>query len=434
MTAAVSEPTIRPTGSATRPLRLLFVTEFLEPAARGGVSRLVTSLGAALLRQGHGVAAVAQAAADRPTPPVVNGFPVTWFTTDTGNTHSHIVTTIRNSRRAVAQALRRKNTPDAIIAMSNLSTVGALLARGTDGPPILQFNAGPWHKEWLVEVARRAEGRSAQARLIEPLWRFLFYHMERLIQRYYFAQVERIFVLSRHMHVETASLMRRSEAVKIHSLRPGIDPERFALAPDRAAVRRQLGLPVDATVLLTVRRLAPRMGLETLLDAFAQVLTERPRADLRLIIVGEGTLHGVLSERSAELGLTDRVRLVGFVDDSALPHYYQAADLFVLPTETLEGFGLIILEALACGTPVIGTPVDAIPEVLGEVDPDLIMDGINTAALVRGLVVGLDRIIPAWPAEARRRQIIDRYSWDSMASRITDEVFALTQEMSARHD
>lgn len=429
---AVTEPAFRPARSAKRPLRLLFVTEFLEPAARGGVSRLVTSLGEALLQQGHGVSAVAQAATDRPTPPKVHGFPVTWFATDGTSTHRHMVSTIRRSHRAVVQALRN-DTPDAIIAMSNLSTVGALLARGTDGPPIVQLNAGPWHKEWLVEVARRAEGRSAQARLIEPLWRFLFYHMERLIQRYYFAQVERIFVLSRYMHVETASLMPRSEARKIRSLRPGIDPARFALAPDRAAVRQMLGLPIDATILLTVRRLAPRMGLETLLDAFGQILAARPGTDLRLVIVGEGTLRQVLTERRAELGLTDRVRLVGFVDDSALPRYYQAADLFVLPTETLEGFGLIILEALACGTPVVGTPVNAIPEVLGEVDPEMIMDGIDTAALVRGLVVGLDRIVPNWPAEARRKQITDRYSWDGMASRIADEVLALKQERFARH-
>jgi glycosyltransferase involved in cell wall biosynthesis len=109
------------------------------------------------------------------------------------------------------------------------------------------------------------------------------------------------------------------------------------------------------------------MGLEILLRAFRLLAREVP--DLHLAIGGSGPLEGMLRALRGSLGLSDRVRFLGYVPEAALPGLYAAADLFVLPTEQLEGFGLVTVEALACGTPVVGTPVGATRRASLGIDP-----------------------------------------------------------------
>ena len=158
----------------------------------------------------------------------------------------------------------------------------------------------------------------------------------------------------------------------------------------------------------------PRMGLENLLHAIA-ALGEEER-DLLLLIGGEGPLVPVLQRSILELGLTGRVQLLGFIPEDLLAKYYQAADLVVMPTHQLEGFGLVTVEALACGTPVLGTPVGAIPEVLSGIDPALVTEGTDSHALASGIRHLLRRFRDQ-PGErdrlaARGRALIEReYTW-----------------------
>jgi len=104
-------------------------------------------------------------------------------------------------------------------------------------------------------------------------------------------------------------------------------------------------------LIFTVRRLTPRMGLETLLDAFASVVADGDDAHL---YVGGRPLRDELYERAARLGIDSAVTFLGYVPEEQLASLYAGADVFVLPTLELEGFGLATLEALAAGTPVIG--------------------------------------------------------------------------------
>ena len=122
-------------------------------------------------------------------------------------------------------------------------------------------------------------------------------------------------------------------------------------------------------MLFTVRNLVPRMGLENLLEAVT-MLGEEQR-NLLLLIGGEGQLRPRLEELIRSRGLQDSVQLLGFVPEDQLAKYYQASDLVVLPTLRLgKGSGLVTVEAaVACGTPVVGTPVGARFKVLSTVDP-----------------------------------------------------------------
>jgi len=138
------------------------------------------------------------------------------------------------------------------------------------------------------------------------------------------------------------------------------------------------------------------------------------------VIVGQGELRAHLEAQVAALGLGDRVHFAGFVPDDLLPLYYQAADLFVLPTRSLEGFGLITLEALSCGLPVVGTPVGATPELLAQVDRRLILEGTSPDAIAVGIVRYFTTVEERVAPEAVRDLVLAHYTWDTVVSRSED--------------
>jgi glycosyltransferase involved in cell wall biosynthesis len=124
-----------------------------------------------------------------------------------------------------------------------------------------------------------------------------------------------------------------------------------------------------------------------------------------------------------KLGLSEHVRLAGFVADDDLPLYYAASDLFVLPTVALEGFGLATVEALACGTPVIGTPVGATPEILAPLDKRLIAASSKPVALAQAITSFLDEPKPDHLAPDRVSEYArQNYGWRAHVDR-TEAVY-----------
>jgi glycosyltransferase involved in cell wall biosynthesis len=155
------------------------------------------------------------------------------------------------------------------------------------------------------------------------------------------------------------------------------------------------------------------MGLENLLDAFAQIAPHHPEACL--VIAGKGPLAKDLQAQAATLGLGSQIRFAGFISDDDLPSAYAAADFSIVPSDALEGFGLITLESLACGTPVLVTPIGGLPEAVAGLSPALVLSGCSRNDLAAGLEQGLAGNLPtasecrayaenlfAWPAIARR--------------------------------
>lgn len=166
---------------------------------------------------------------------------------------------------------------------------------------------------------------------------------------------------------------------RIHVVPGGVDCARFDIAESPREARERLGWPTDRPILLSVRRLVPRMGLDALIDAMPQIVRAHP--DVLLLIAGKGPIAGELQARIGAAGLANHVRLLGFVPDDDLPLAYRAADLSVTPTRALEGFGLIVLESLAAGTPAVVTPVGGLPEVAAPLSPGLVCDSADSAAI-----------------------------------------------------
>jgi len=217
----------------------------------------------------------------------------------------------------------------------------------------------------------------------------------------------------------------RERIVKI----PGAaDTARFRPAADPPAVRQALGLPVGRPLLLTVRNLEARMGLDLVIQAMAVLTRDLPEA--LLLIGGTGTLRRELESLSESLGLRGRVRFLGFIADEALPLYYQTADAFVLPTRELEGFGLATVEALACGTPVLGTPVGATPEILVPLLPSLVFRSAAHETMAEDLRRFLEagRRDPEARARLRaacRRHAETLYGWDRTIGALEGELTRL---------
>lgn len=158
------------------------------------------------------------------------------------------------------------------------------------------------------------------------------------------------------------------------NLAPVADADRLA------AFRQRRGLP--ERMILFLGTLEPRKNLPTLLAAYGR-LCQRPGFAHRLVIAGgKGWYHGQIEATVQRLGLADRVLFPGFVPDDELALWYSAADLFVYPS-LYEGFGLPVLEALACGTPVVTSDASSMPEAVG--DAGLVVPPLDDVALAEAM-------------------------------------------------
>ncbi len=152
---------------------------------------------------------------------------------------------------------------------------------------------------------------------------------------------------------------------KVKVVYNGVDLARFRpVTGKREEMRKKLGIPQDVTVVLTVRRLVYKNGIDMLLDCANIAVKKNPR--VVFVVVGKGPDLESVRIQAATLGIERNFRLTGFVNDADLPSYYNLADLFVLPSKSGEGLPLVALEAMASGLPVIATNVGGIGEVMVE--------------------------------------------------------------------
>jgi glycosyltransferase involved in cell wall biosynthesis len=148
-------------------------------------------------------------------------------------------------------------------------------------------------------------------------------------------------------------------------LHNGVDLNRFKPLPEvKGEMRKKLGISEDTCVVLTVRRLVYKNGIDTLLESAEIAVKKNPK--LVFVVVGKGPDFEEVKERIVQLGMQRNFRLTGFVLDEDLPFYYNVADLFALPSKSGEGLPLVALEAMACGLPVIATNVGGTSEVMSE--------------------------------------------------------------------
>ncbi|MDQ6909405.1 MAG: glycosyltransferase family 4 protein [Actinomycetota bacterium] len=275
-------------------------------------------------------------------------------------------------RRAAGRAAVDATVVDAHFALHAFWPV--VLGRLRRLPLVVHFQ-GPWADESAVsgDVDR---------------WRV---GTKRMLERAVYRRAREVVVLStpfKRLLVERCGVI----PWRVHVIPPGVDLVRFRTG-DRANARDALGLPADVGIAVSVRRLVPRMGLDVLLEAWRRVLIDH--ADALLVVVGDGPERPRLKAAAARLGVSGAVRFIGRVDDETLVRCYQAADVSVVPTVALEGFGLVVLESLACGTPVVVTDSGGLPEAVAGLDPGLVVPAADAGALAQRVSSALEGDVPS---------------------------------------
>ena len=272
-------------------------------------------------------------------------------------------------------------------------------------PLVVNFQ-GPWAGEMLAEArSLKRMGAAIAARWIE---------------RSVYRRADRCITLSTAFR----DLLHEEYGVPLDRIRVipgGVDLTSYLSAPGRVAAREKLGWPQDRRILLSVRRLARRMGLDLLIEAVAEVRKEFP--DVLLLIGGKGAERDRLQAQIVAMGLTEHVRLLGFLTEADLPFAYAAADISVVPTVALEGFGLVTVESLACGTPVLGTAVGGTAEILRPLNSALLFAEATAGAMAERIRAVLRGLI-VLPDREACRAYAQRYGWPT----VTPQLLAVFEE------
>jgi glycosyltransferase involved in cell wall biosynthesis len=195
---------------------------------------------------------------------------------------------------------------------------------------------------------------------------------------------------------------------KVTVLRNGVDLETFRLAPSPEVARAALGLgPKHETgpLLLSVGHLIERKGHHHIIAALPQL----PRHTL--LVLGDGPERAALQDLAQSLGVADRVRLLGAQPHARLPLYYGAADAMVLASSR-EGWANVLLESMACGTPVVASPAWGSREAVRAPEAGLVMDEITPDAIA----AGIRQLLAAPPARAATRAYAEGFGWDETSA------------------
>lgn len=400
---------------------LIAAHDFYPDPESGGSGRYVYETGRRLVDRGHDVSVLTRRRGPVSRWERVDGIDVYRYDLSIANTQiTDVLPQLPDAVGSVADVwvkLMDENPPD---LLSFQGPVSSLLVDGMADPEIPRICTfhSPWPTEYLL--------RTRYGSTLSPPRRRLNAAVRKRLERYTLGRCDRVVTLSRFMGRE---LRRCYDTVGPNSIVPGgVDTAQFA--PDAG---RFSGIDSDGFAILTVRRLTPRMGHDLLLEAFASVADEYPSATLYL--AGDGALRDDLEAKAAALGVANRTRFLGYLPDEQLPAAYASADLFVLPTTELEGFGLATLEALSSGTPVLATPVGGTVEILSELEtrPDIPAPVLAPAATADALAAGLRSWLATAPiersaaADACRAYARRNYRWE----RTVDELERLYANATA---
>ena len=239
--------------------------------------------------------------------------------------------------------------------------------------------------------------------LFRPVNRLYLTVLARLSAR----RARRMIAVSAHAAVETTQLLSVPPE-RIDVVYHGVDPAFRPLPDDKvAAFRQRQGVP--ERFVLFVGTLEPRKNLIRLIEAFARIYDSK----VQLVLVGgKGWLYDELFDRVQDLGLREAVIFPGYVMGDDLPLWYNAATIVAYPS-VYEGFGLPVLEAQACGTPVLTSDVSSLPEAAG--GAAMMVDPYD----VEALAAGLNRLLTDAPlrCELRERGLVHarQFSWPRTA-------------------
>ncbi|RKY32593.1 MAG: hypothetical protein DRP68_03575 [Candidatus Omnitrophota bacterium] len=390
-----------------RKLNILMVNDIIFPDVKGGSGRVVRELSKSLIRKGHNISVLVRRASEILPLREKEEIEICRYSVNYRNNLTFFISSLKNVY-VTFNHISKGRKFDLIIFHHPLPALGISLIRRIRKIPKIYIFHSSWPEEFEVKSKKRGVG----------------FFLRRWIERKILKDCSKIVVLSNYSKQKLLDLYG-SLRLKVEIIPGGVDIERFKPSDNKNDVRIKLGIPIDKFTLLTIRNLTVRMGLENLIKAMVKV-TERYK-DILLIIGGRGILESKLKTLTKELGLERYIKFVGLIDEKVLPLYYQAADVFILPSKCLEGFGLVTLEALATGVPVLGTPVGGTIEILRRLDEKFLFKGIDVDSIANLIIESISDadIREGKLREKCRKFVVENYSWERSASELEKVLFSV---------
>ena len=220
----------------------------------------------------------------------------------------------------------------------------------------------------------------------------------------------------------TRSFLRESKFIKKYENKSAIIPnginlEDFEIDYSKEICRDKLNLPLNKKIILFFGSLVEYKGPDVLLKAFKIVQNEYSNVDL--IFAGRGEMEELLRELSIKLNIENNVHFSGFVDEKLKPLYYKSADIFCLPSVSLvESFGIVNLEAMACGVPIVASRLGGLQDVVEDGKNGLLAEPGNEKSLAKALIYLLENEDSAKKMGNYGKQRVQDYSWEKIAEKI----------------
>ena len=347
---------------------ILILTQQLYPHFAGGSAKVAWQQALTLAEENN--ITIITPGTDQKTDNIkIIGYPI--------NSRSHSINDLKSGYQAIKDELAKKNYDQVIIHHPYLGK--AFLKCKNPTPYIYLFHASTAleTKAQGLDLEHQAGLRSLLAKIIKPFFVSYTKHLENKL----LIAAETIWVFSKFSKSLIQQHFPKVQSTKIQLINYQA-PAQFQPG-DKEKLRQDYQIKPNALIALTIRRLVPRMGIDWLIDNWRHVLNKYP--NIKLYIIGTGYLEGEIRKKLVQKNLTNQIFLLGKLPEQKLIEYYQLADFFILPTKDYEGLGLVTLEALACGLPVIGTNIGATPEILNKVSKHLVMPTTDSVALLNAI-------------------------------------------------
>lgn len=228
--------------------------------------------------------------------------------------------------------------------------------------------------------------------------------LTRLASKYIIQNADAVLALTEDMKKKMQNISKRDVSV----IPNGIDYERFYDVVRSEKVRK-------VKTILFVGRLHQVKGVRYLIEAMAIVHSKYP--DIKLIIIGDGVERQNLGALSEKLALGDCIRFIGRVEQESIPLIMKQADIFVLPSIS-EGFGIVILEAMASGLPIIATRVGGIPDVVEDGVNGYLVDARNTDEIAKNIIKLIQNDVVRIEMAIQNMEKAKMYSWDEVSGTV----------------
>ena len=401
-------------------MKILMLADVFFPDTVGGAGRVVHHLSNELSIRGHEVHVLTRNTGGKlPNYQMMN--PNLFVHRFFSPKNESLILFISESKNSyfICKKLTRDISFDLVCTHQSLVAIGPLMSRHLKQTPFIHYFHSPWHEEFLVKKQGYRGKLGKKNKAVALLMR----HIEKRI----LFKAAKVIVLSQYMLGKVLEIHQYPES-KMVKIPGGVDLNRYHLpAGGKPIAKKAVKFSRGKIVFLTVRNLVPRMGIESLIEAFHR--SDILRRKGFLFIGGKGFLENRLKSMVRNFGLQNTIRFLGHIPEEDLPQMYQAADFFVLPTRELEGFGLVIIEAMASGTPVLGTPIGAISEVIGAFDQKLIFEGTGWQDMKNKLeevIESPDRF--RFDPEICRAFVEESYSWNQVAKVFEQEAKRLVEK------